>query len=562
LRSNSVTSAAYQYGKGRKMHASGDPNSKGVECYDTAAALWPQLLHKAGLTGASRKDRGPYDSELLDALSAALFPGQIGDFGQLIGASTLTAEDLLRAFFATLQPFAEMKTDILAMLADARAQASGDSLRIRFNFTDGDAPLDLLLEDFGSQMERFAQVLIPTLPLIEIAKLWSLCRAGFEDEPRIRAARPKPQRLSKVIDWLADYRNGGPFSPLPGGWETGDTQTDVRLGRIVRLMNALLARFVLYGPTHAALEHAARAAGGEERDGACYSVRELWFIESDYWPAAITEWILKVNDVFVDGDQALLSQIHRQVDTVLPESEGVDQVTNLLSILEDIVDLPVWKHRYEVYAVWLGAQIHRTLTDDGWHFRFHLVNSRLEFAFRGVHLATLRRAEHEPELYWWTELRTNHFDLPNTRRTSGIQPDYRILRSPLSAPDRDVLVLEAKQHLQSSNKEFKEAVEDYAHACPRAGVLLVNYGPCSANLMTMIAPEARTHSAAYGKVHPGNPQAVEALREDMVRVVKTVLAGCLASAFQQPCEITLTWGADTADLDLHLLRNQENYLAY
>jgi hypothetical protein len=331
-------------------------------------------------------------------------------------------------------------------------------------------------------------------------------------------------------------------------------------------MNALLARFAIHGRTHDELHEAARGLSAEERDDATYSIYELWLIESDRWPGAIARLMCRVHDAVTADDQATLRQFRDRVDEILPEVDDTEQAISLMHVLEDVLDLPVWKHRHEVYAIWLGAQLYRVLRDNGWHFRFHLVDDRLEFAFRGVHLATLWRGEREPELYWWTELRSDHSDLPNSHRTKGIQPDYRVLRAPMSMSmsmsNRDILVLEAKQHLRSSNKEFREAVEDYAHACPLAGVLLANYGPCSTGLMAKVASEARTRSAAHGHVHPGQPKAVGYLREDIDRVVDAALKGNVASAFRLPYEITLTWGAYPADLDLHLFQEKRDYLSY
>src|SRR5690554_1488366 len=119
--------------------------TRSLELFDTAAELWPQLVLRAGLTGPRQDKSGLYDAGLIHALQEALFPGEQGEFDALIAASSLSAEALLRAFFATLEPFAMMKEDVLLMLADAGARASGGSLQIRFNFSPTEDPLDLLL---------------------------------------------------------------------------------------------------------------------------------------------------------------------------------------------------------------------------------------------------------------------------------------------------------------------------------------------------------------------------------------------------------------------------------
>ncbi len=521
--------------------------------YETAAELWPDLILRAGLTSPRRGKPGPYDVALIEALMARLFPGQAGDFNELIASSSLSAESLLRAFFATLGPFARMKEDILQMLTAAGARASGEKLSIRFAFDPDGDPLDLLLEQFRTQMEQFAEALSPRLPAIKFSDLWNLLRdpssrhAFFTADPA-RATQPEV-----VASWLGQYNSGVSFAPLGVGWETSVPDVDDRIGRVVALLNGMLARFSTYASSRDALLESAWAGDREALDDSGFTIGQLGSIEHDRWPLSVALWICQVHATLAAGDRSRLDPVLALVDEILPEPIG-DPVRTIIRALEDLLDLPVWKHRHEVYAVWLGAQIHRALSDARWRFRFHLVDDRLEFAFRGVHLATLIRDEAEPELFWWTELRSEHSDLPNHRRTTGIQPDYRVQRAPLSQADRDVLVLEAKQHIRSSNREFREAIEDYAHACPHAGVLIANHGPCSAKLMTEVAPAASVRSAAHGDIRPDNPSGVEELRDDIVRAVDFSLAGDAAKAFNSTCTVRLTWGEEPADLDLHVFR--------
>lgn len=534
--------------------------AKTLELFDTAADLWPQLVLRAGLTGPRQGQAGPYDAALIDKLQEALFPGEQGNFDVLIATSSLSSETLLRAFFSTFEPFAMMKEDILSMLADACARASDESLRIRFNFDPSENPLDLLLEQFRSQMERIARVPTPVLPGIEYRDLWALTRAGSEDG-RYRSM-PYPTQPSAVSTWLSNYSKGASFAPLNDGWESGDDDTDNRVRRVVQLLNHLLAAFSRYGRNHDQLRKASSGPRGEVRDASGFTARELWMIESDFWPRAIGNWICWVREVATAGDQARLAKIREKVDEILPALDDAHELYSLTRILEDVLDLPVWKKRHEVYAVWIGAQIHRALKDEGWCFRFHLVDNRLEFAFRGVHLATMLRGEQEPELFWWTELRTFHDDLPNKRRKEGIQPDYRVLRSPLSAANKEVLVVEAKQQLRSNNKEFREALEDYAHACPNAGVLLVNNGPCSPKLMGKVAESARLRSTAYGEIHPGEPINVAEFRRAIVCGVNSAFEGHIKKALESPFQVQLKWGAMPSDLDLHIVRSDGAHVCF
>lgn len=529
----------------------------------TARELWPRLAERAGLTGPRGRSIGPYDAGLIASLRDRLFPGQESDFAELLSEADLTAEALLRAFFATLQPFAEMKRDILGLLAEAGARHSSDQLRIRFNFDSNNDPLDLLLENFRSQMEVLERVLVPSLPPIDYDALWSLTRAGFEEATRFMSDWPEPTRPAGVLAWMDGYGFGASFAPLVSGWETSHGGLDMRLARVVALLNAMLRQFSLHGRTHEELQAAAYAADDDKESASGFSLRQLWIIESDYWPRAIARWLCRVHDVLARGDENQVQRICARVDEILPNFDsGGDEIEILVKSLEGVLDLPVWKHRHEVYAVWLGAQIHRALKAAGWHFRFHVKDDCLEFSFRGVHLATLVRREIEPELYWWTELRTQHSDLPSGARTEGIQPDYRVRRSPLSDKNTDLLVVEAKQHLRSNNKEFREAIEDYTHACPNAGVLLANYGPCSDTLMAKIAESTRRRSSATGYLNPSNSEAVEDFHGEINRVIDCALDNKIEHAFSNVFEVTLAWGAEPHDLDLHIFSADGKHIYY
>lgn len=527
---------------------------------ETAQELWPALITRAGLTGPRGKPLGPYDAGLIAALRERLFPGQTENFEDLLSRSDLSAESLLRAFFATLQPFAAMKEDILVLLTEAGARRSGDQLRIRFNVDKDGDPLDLLLENFRSQMETIAHALVPSFPSIDLHQLWELPRAGYEDTSPLVGDRAKPTRPDAVIAWIASYGDGASFAPLHGGWEMGESSLDEHLERVITLMNAFLRRFSMYGQSHEELHAAARLPGADEKDASGFSVQDLWSLENDYWPSAIAKWICQVHDASAAGDTDRIRLICERIDEILPASGDLAEAP--VRALDDVLDLPVWRHRHDVYAVWLGAQIHQALKAAGWRFRFHLKDDCLEFAFRGVHLATLVRDEQEPELFWWTELRTQHPDLPNDKRKEGIQPDYRVRRSPLSDADTDVLVVEAKQHLRSATREFREAIEDYAHACPNAGVLLANHGPCSAGLMAKVADFATERSAAYGNLHPNNKEAVDSFRADVGRVADASLRGKVTGAFEQACDVVLTWDAEPPDLDLHVFRAGGGHVFY
>ena len=511
------------------------------------------LVQRAGLTGPRSARQGAYDKDLVADLRERLFPGADAPLEALLAESDLPAEDLIRAFLATLQPFALMKTDILHMLAAAGARESGDSLKVRFNFDPDAEPLDLLLEQFRQQMESFADVVVESPPEVSYQDLWEIPRTG-DLNPYHRGETSPLDATPGLTAWLARYE-AGHFEPLPGDWRTGRADVDERLGRVADLADSYLSAFRRHAPDHDQLRLAAEEAeAGAALDPIGMTVWQLWMLESDYWPRAIARWVKAVRAAHRARNEASLAKMMAEIDRILPPARRSHE---RLKTLEDVLDLPVWKHRHEVYAVWLGAQIHRALEDAGWRFRFHLQDDRLEFAFRGVHLASLTHRDSEDLLLWWTELDSAHDDLPSGHRSRAIQPDYRIRKAPISDPSTDVVVVEAKQHLRSSSKEFADALSDYSHACPGAVVLLANYGPVSNGVLARVDETLRRRCAAYAHMHPGLPENMLRFRRELSGSLSAAIAGRPCIARETGVEVRLTWGRYPSDLDLYVEREDD-----
>jgi hypothetical protein len=116
-------------------------------------------------------------------------------------------------------------------------------------------------------------------------------------------------------------------------------------------------------------------------------------------------------------------------------------------------------------------------------------------------------------------------------------------------------VIEAKQHLRSSTKEFVDALNDYAFACPQAAVFLANYGPVSAKTIEQVEKGARERCDAYAFLHPGEPDNIAVFRKDLELSLRAALAGAPRIVRDASIEVRLTWGNYPLDLDLHVARD-------
>ena len=535
--------------------------------HEKASDLWPALVTQAGLDipveGWLRKLLGKraekrtswYDEDLVADLRGVMFPNATGSFEDLLARSDppVPAEKLLRHFFQALKPFSMMKRDILEMLSAAGARRGEKNLRIRFHFDASDDPLELLLSEFREQMEVIEQ----RTSTISVAswttdRLWRLYRIPKDhpDWPQgYRPVGPFDPAGQAIVDWAAEARSTRRFATFPRSFQTGQKDLDTRLGRVVNLLQDMLSAYRRYGSDYAALRRASGQPGARETiDPIGLTVGDLAQIEDDVWSASLGEWLAKVRQVAKTHgpDSSLVTKIISEIDELLPET-GEREITELFRNLVDLLNLPVWKKREQVYSVWVGTQIWQALKDH-WNFRFHVEDGTLSFAFAGVHLATLTRRD--DVLVWWTELMTLANDLPSGHRSRAIKPDYRILRPPFSGPETDVLVVEVKQYMRGGTANFSAALLDYAHACPRAGVLLANYGPVNDNALAAIPLSAKDRVQGFGRVRPDADYAAN--RQDLQNRIRRIVDDRNPPLAIAPKRIELSWGAVPLDLDLHL----------
>lgn len=557
--------------------------------YHSAESLWLALITRAGLdvggaeaTGRSllrwRKDRersargAPYDVGLADDLRAALFGSAEGSLLSLLKTSKppISAETLLRAFLRALQPFALMKVDILEMLSAAGARASDSNIKIRFQFDESEDPLDLLLQEFREQIETVERVAVEVRTCAWTpSDFWRLPRVaedligGYGDE----LMGPLAPGDDVIQRWRERYMATRRYEPFPEMAPLGFDPLDVRLRTVVALLQDMLAAFRRHGDDRDALRDAGYGPSGETIDPIGLSIRDLYLTESDLWVSAMAEWLLRLRAAVLSPrvDRALLvAKIVKEVDAIIPPADGpTSLIEQLQSRLDEILNLPIWKRRNEVYAVWIGSQIWQALKN-AWDFRFHVHDDTLSFAFGGVHLATLIGANSNDVIQWWTELRTPATRLPSGKRTTGIQPDYRLQRAPFSHPESDVLIVEVKQYKQSGKANFVAAIEDYAFACPKARVILANYGPISAATVGALSASAQQRSGLFSHVRPDRAAEASALREAMLQAVPAALGRApvvVPTARAAESEVVrgtihrveLTWDSSPRDLDLHVL---------
>jgi hypothetical protein len=437
--------------------------------FKTASDLWRGLQEAAGLELTLKRGVKGRDADVEEAVVQALsshlkLPLVPRSVSALLaadaasGAPKVTVELLLLTVLAALGGFASMMNDILATLKLAKARGSDKSVSIQFKFDElPGSPIRYTLEQFRAQVDRVQRVLETNLALPSVDHL---------------------ERLRADAERLA----GSTWSKTPEFPVTGPApQTSYgKVNAMLFDLNGLVAQFRFWCRQF-----------GDNRDNVYHEVRkrypnnnilehrEYWIrsgIAKDGWDLSMSAAIAGIARELETGglsEEQVLKKLSPALDGVERRSRWVNRTTRQLL---DLLQLPAWQKRYELYSVWAGTVLLRTAHAKADSLHFHLVDGALSFAFGSSRLATYDWAGQQFDV--WAELRSALVG-GSTKRKRGIQPDFRVTRATLAATPgaATAFVLECKHYLVPSPGNFLGAANDYARSCPAADVFVVNHGP-------------------------------------------------------------------------------------
>lgn len=510
----------------------------------TAVDLWDRLVGDEMIRPAD------YDTDLVEELRRRLnLPG--ADFGQALSDARLPAEDLIRPLLGMIEPVSAMMGDLLVLyqLISAR-RTRADNVRFSFNFDADAPPLDIDLEAFREFERVFRRAMRPTTFVrwdqspawrtVEV--LDGLTHGDVAREDRSRTMWPDPDK------------------PFP---RSGISTVDEVLAPIWELRRAFLSEAMLLWPNRAdysqgfddnrsdpTADHLAEVWGDESNH-----VRgQLAVMVSDFWDLAVGEVISAVAErarsdpaaaqsIAEAGGQ--LNDLVASLTTVQREVEH--QVEDLLELLS----LPVWGKRHEVYSAWVFTQIVSAIGFD--RLAFHVHEGRLSFDFSGAHLASVDTVDGPVRV--WAELRTRYDTPVGKGRSGAIQPDYSLSYDPVHEPATTLLAVECKQYKQSVLRTHADALTDYTGGLPNALVVLAAYGPVSARVLDRLPPAARGRAAVISGLRPGNHTQLRDFHDVVARVIPRPAPPAAGRPRHQgtpgqTTDVTLEWQAPV-DLDLH-----------
>lgn len=532
------------------------------------------VVRRGGLQPRRRAKGLPgYDTAFaMDVAGALGLAGQSPTVAELRSSRT-TVETLLNALLQASQPWARMMTEILAMFERAGAAAGTDSITIELSLSKLDPPLAQSLSQFRSQAAAAVSVIAQAPGTNWSAlDLWGL-RAGGGDLWTLRRLG-REIAASPMMAWADQYRDwprevpGGRESP-PDFSASGHPVLDHELSRLRRLLESFAAAARTWAPTYEERMASWRSLGPEEDIPLTggWTAQRLGGPESDLFPGQIAESFERlVLDPDLDGERAqtLALELRAKLDAAPPGPS----VESLVQQYLDLLDLPAWKKRNELYSVWISSLIAEALPEPR---RWEVVNGTLSYAFGGAKLLTGSIGPSGFEL--WAEHRAPLPPGGSGKRSKGVQPDYTLLLMPAGSAPLGAMVVECKQYHVPSRLNFRNALQDYALAHAMAPVLLANYGPVPAGLADGLS-NASDLVAGFGGVHPGgggltdfkealgramNAVAFveEMLRREADRRTEVAAPAPDNDAAADPAAgtggdcIWLEWDSD-ADLDLHI----------
>ena len=524
----------------------------------TGSGLWRQLTKRAGLNVRT------YDAGVEVSFRNRLDLPDTGSVTTHLTQRKIRPEPVMGGFLNSIQPFSFIFKDILALVEDVGRKAGEDNLLIEFDFEEG-KKFNVDLDNFREQVEHVNRAIRPiTIDRWTYERFWDLWRAFGE---------PAPQDANDNVNrWAQEY--------LAGRWPTYDLDPpqfeDAVLNEYVarawRVRRAMIDAARQVGPRLSDLRNRADSLREplpneiellDEQVGMDHGVIGfLAQVHSDRWTVLVAAKAYQ-RAIDVRANPTFAAHLTTELGKVLnnPPAQQRDLET-AISEFEDLLSLPVWKLRHELYSIWILTQMIEALGGIE-NFDFMLEGEIFHIPFSAKLLAILKDVT--PPVRIWSEVR---FPLAKPRgksRKEGMQPDYTLTVDTEDPPSGSFALVECKQYLRASVKNFSDAVIDYATGQPQAQVALVDYGPAGPSIMRAVPVKLAPRVRIIGDLHPLNPASEiefhDWIRNEIDKISKRVAPVAVASegaskdkplSPNEVAQIELRWNALPRDLDLHV----------
>ncbi len=400
--------------------------------HTSAAAVWADLKARGGLEPDGR------DEGLEETLRVRLSPLASSLTAALDATST---DELIRALFDALHPYAEMFRDTLSFFEKAGARHG----RQQWRLSVGETPIELQhFRDFLQKWDTVeGDLAVPAVDFEANGVHWNAWRVHppLFDVATGAARNEIPVGDTETDRWLADYRRGHlqpfPTSLMPERLEAGFFELSALA--VVALENV---RAVTDHRDGLRIYLNAAMRGEGRRDG--LSLPSLALRETDLWFGSLIAGLAYARTLPETARHDVGSALSR-VWAAYPIRHHRARIT--MSELLEILSLPVWRKRHELYAVWIATEIVSAIPDHD--YEIHHDQGRIVFAFRETLLATISTAR--PRVRLLGERKTPLAHPVGKGKSRNVQPDFGLWKSQ-GGVEECGLVIEVKHYKEPITK--------------------------------------------------------------------------------------------------------------
>jgi hypothetical protein len=186
----------------------------------------------------------------------------------------------------------------------------------------------------------------------------------------------------------------------------------------------------------------------------------------------------------------------------------------LIQELLDILNLPMWRHRWYLYEVWASMQVVTALCE--YDARLVLSDDTLRFeAGHATCIAELDTAANI-RIELWAQKQTPVSGIPGRR---AIMPDLRLCLPDGDSPEGTIALVEFKQRKSMSRPKVIQLVNLYDMGTPRSlGNFYLNYDAFPDGIEVEVSKPNK--SFLFGFLNPQYPDHITLFQHKLVEVLK------------------------------------------
>ena len=489
-----------------------------------------------------------YDKSLLDDLRHELSIGANEDIEKSI--QELAPERVLDAFFAVISPLSAMYADILNLFEHCDASKSAGNVTIKFDISKSkctrfNVSHFIYAEQVLERVRELRNKILPTMD--EVKTLWHIM-----DWVKYKTLNVYNETFR---EWKDEYRNKmdtWPEKKLDFALVIDNLPIKDELMKAFKFWETLFDFYRNICPDRNVKEMFIKWRNHSNGDN---KICEFLLAETDHCLLYSLNNLYFIAEIFPRASEEEQARYRVELDKMIQRIQYKEEyVEKYKRVWKEFLRLPVWKHRYEVYSIWIFTQIMKKIPNK--YVKYHVKDGVLSFPFSGACLAsaTLNSITYDV----WTELRTKAIvQLVGKGRTKNIQPDYSIVCGDSKNIMDSIMMIECKQYKKSSTYNFSSALIDYTHNRPMATAHLVDYGEIAiSKVEEAMAKIPKNRYKLFSLCRPGT--------ESANRFSNTVFQTLIRRSNMIPIDkhnstvFSLFWETEDPmnkhqDLDLHLI---------